>query len=183
MNEEVELLKNIAAKLESAGIEYMMTGSMAMALYSTPRMTRDIDIIIQITPGDVDKILDLFRDDFYIEEKSVRYAVLNRGMFNIIHNDSVIKVDFIVRKDEEYRIEEFTRKKMINIEGVSISVVAPEDLILSKLVWAKRSQSELQFRDVRQMMMVIKELNNKYLEKWSKILGVDDLLEKVKKDE
>ena len=180
MNEELELLKNVAAKLETAGIEYMMTGSMAMALYSTPRMTRDIDIIIQVSPVDVDKILDLFRDDFYIEEESVRHAVLNRGMFNIIHNDSIIKVDLIVRKDEEYRIEEFSRKKKITIEGVSISVVAPEDLILSKLVWAKRSQSELQFRDVRQMMMTVKELNNKYLEKWSKVLGVDDLLGKVK---
>lgn len=183
MNEELELLKNIAAKLESVGIEYMMTGSMAMAFYSTPRMTRDIDIIIQVSPVDVDKILGLFRDDFYIDEESVRHAFLNRGMFNIIHNDSVIKVDFIIRKDEEYRIEEFSRKKKINIEGVSISVVAPEDLILSKLVWAKRSQSELQFRDVRQMMMALKELNNKYLEKWSKILGVDDLLGKVKEHE
>lgn len=183
MNEELELLKNIAAKLESAGIEYMMTGSMAMAFYSTPRMTRDIDIIIQVSPVDVDKILGLFRNDFYIEEESVRQAVLKRGMFNIIHNESVIKVDFIIRKEEEYRIEEFSRKKKINIEGVSISVVAPEDLILSKLVWVKRSQSELQFRDVRQMMMVLKELNNEYLEKWSKILGVDDLLGKVKEHE
>ena len=41
MNEEIELLKNVAAKLESAGIEYMMTGSMAMAFYSIPRMTRE----------------------------------------------------------------------------------------------------------------------------------------------
>ena len=183
MNEEFELLKNIAAKLESAGIEYMMTGSMAMAFYSTPRMTRDIDIIIQVSPVDVDNILSLFRDDFYIDEESVRHAVLSRGMFNIIHNDSVIKVDLIVRKDEEYRIEEFSRKKKIPIEGVSISVVAPEDLILSKLVWAKRSQSELQFRDVRQMMIVVKKLNNKYLEKWSKILGIDDLLRKMKEHE
>ena len=63
MNEELELLKNIAAKLESVGIEYMITGSMAMAVYSTPRMTRDIDIIIQVSPVDVDKILSLFRDD------------------------------------------------------------------------------------------------------------------------
>jgi hypothetical protein len=180
MNEELELLKSIAEKFESADIEYMLTGSMAMAFYSTPRMTRDIDIIIQISGGDVDKIIDLFHDDFYIEEESVRRAVLNRGIFNIIHNDSIIKVDLIIRKDEKYRIEEFTHKKKIPVEGVSISVAAPEDLILSKLVWSKQSQSELQFRDVRQMMMVLKELNYGYLEKWAKVLHVDDLLRKVK---
>ena len=183
MNEELELLKKIAARLESADIEYMVTGSMAMAFYSTPRMTRDIDVIIQVSRADANKIVNLFSDDFYIDEASVRQAVMNRGMFNVIHNDSVIKVDFIIRKDEEYRIEEFSRKRRIDIEGVSVWVVAPEDLILSKLIWAKRSQSELQFRDVRQMMMALRELNNKYLEKWSKILRVNDLLGKVKENE
>ena len=179
MNEELELLKNIAVKLETAGIEYMITGSMAMAFYSTPRMTRDIDVIIQVSSIDVNKIRNLFSDDFYIDEASVRQAILSRGMFNIIHNDSVIKVDFIIRKDEEYRIEEFSRKREIDIEGISVWVVAPEDLILSKLIWVKRSQSELQLRDAQQMV-ALKELDNKYLEKWSKILGVYDLLGKVK---
>ena len=179
MNEELELLKNIAVKLETAGIEYMITGSMAMAFYSTPRMTRDIDIIIQVSPADVNIIMKLFRDDFYIDEESIQQAVLNKGMFNIIHNDSVIKIDFIIRKDEEYRIEEFSRKRKIDIEEVSVWAVAPEDLILSKLVWVKQSQSELQLRDAQQMI-ALKELNDKYLEKWSKTLGVYDILCKVK---
>lgn len=183
MNEEFELLKDVAVRLESAGIKYMMTGSMAMAFYSTPRMTRDIDIIIQVSSADVDRIVNLFREDFYIEEESVRFAVVNRGMFNVIHNDSIIKVDFIVRKDEDYRIEEFSRRKRISFEGVAVSVVTPEDLILSKLVWAKRSQSELQLRDARRMVNSIKQPENEYLERWSKILGVSDLLLKVMDNE
>lgn len=183
MNEEIELLKNVAAKLESAGIEYMMTGSMAMAFYSTPRMTRDIDFIIQVSPADIGKIIGLFQNEYYIEEESVRYAIINRGMFNIIHNESVIKVDLIIRKDEIYRVEEFARRIKIPVEGVPISVVTPEDLILSKLVWAKRSQSELQFRDVRQILLSIKKCDSGYLQKWSEILGVEDLLRKATADE
>jgi hypothetical protein len=179
VNEELELVKDIAKRLESAGIEYMMTGSMAMALYSNPRMTRDIDVIVRIAPIDAGKIVALFQKDFYIDDAVVRQAIRDKGMFNIIHNESVIKVDFIIRKDEEYRIEEFSRKNKVVIDGVPVWVVAPEDLVLSKLVWVRNSGSELQFRDVRQMM-AHKDIDDAYLQKWSRALGVDDLVKRAK---
>ena len=180
MNDELELLKVVAKRLQNAGIEYMLTGSMAMAIYSIPRMTRDIDIILQVSLGDVGKIVALFKNDFYIDEDSVREAVMDKGMFKIISNDSVIKIDFIIRKEEYYRIEEFSRRHVVEIEGVPIAVVSPEDLVLSKLIRAKQSESELQLRDVRQMTVGMKEIDSAYLEKWAIILGVDDLLRKVK---
>ncbi len=43
VDEQLEFVKQIASRLASAEINYMMTGSMAMAVYATPRMTRDID--------------------------------------------------------------------------------------------------------------------------------------------
>lgn len=183
MTDELELIKEVASRLGKAGIEYMMTGSMAMAVYASPRMTRDIDMIIQVSPEDAGKIVELFRDDFYIDEPSVRDAIRNRGMFNIIHNESIIKVDFIVRKDEEYRTLEFSRRQQIDIDGVLVSIVAPEDLILSKLVWGKQSNSELQLSDVRQMLAVLTDLDNDYLDKWSRELGVDGLLKKARENE
>ena len=182
MNEELALLKDVVQRLDKAGIEYMMTGSMAMALYSTPRMTRDIDIIIQVTYADVGKIVNLFKGDFYIDESSIRQAIRDSGMFNIIHNESVFKVDFIIRKNEEYRIKEFLRRKKIDIDGSQVSIVSPEDLILSKLVWAKTAQSELQLRDV-QRMMAIKNIDKEYLSLWSKRLEVEELLKKVQEHE
>ena len=182
MNEELELIKEVASLLEQAGIGYLMTGSMAMAVYATPRMTRDIDMVIQVTHEDIEKIVELFQNDFYIDETSVRQAVDNRGMFNIIHNESVIKIDFIVRKDEEYRLEEFARRQTVEIEGQPISVVAPEDLILSKLVWARQSDSELQLGDVRQMLTALNDIDDDYLKNWSEKLGVAELLGKARED-
>lgn len=183
MTEEIELIKLIANRLESAKIEYMMTGSMAQALYSTPRMTRDIDIVIQIYPADIDNFVNLFKNDFYIEKGSVRRAIAMSGMFNIIHTETVIKVDMIVRKNEDYRLEEFTRKRKIDIAGTQVWVVAPEDLILSKLLWVKQSQSELQAGDVRQMLMNWKNLDMEYIAKWSKALGVIELFNQAKSHE
>ena len=65
---------------------------------------------------------------------------------------------------------------------MTISVVSAEDLILSKLVWGKKSQSELQLLDVRQIISAVSELDWKYMRKWAVVLGVDALLEKVKEN-
>jgi hypothetical protein len=183
MDDQLEFMKLIASRLDSAGIPYMMTGSMAMAIYSIPRMTRDIDFVVEIAPADMDKIVGLFSEDCYVDQDSVRNAVLTHGMFNVIHNEWVIKADFIIRKNEDYRKEEFARRQTINIEDVKICVVAVEDLILSKLAWGKQSQSDLQLRDVRQMMTTVPELDWKYLQKWAAVLGIDDLLQKAEGNE
>ncbi|MEA3420391.1 MAG: DUF6036 family nucleotidyltransferase [Acidobacteriota bacterium] len=182
MDEQLEFVKLIASRLDYASISYMMTGSMAMAIYSIPRMTRDIDMVVELTPADVDKIVGLFSKDCYIDRESVRQAVQAHEIFNIIHNDWVIKADFIIRKNEDYRKEEFRRRQKMNIEGVAISVVSAEDLILSKLVWGKQSKSELQLSDVRQMISTVSELDWKYIQKWATVLGIDELLRKVKEN-
>ena len=101
MDEQLEFVKLIASRLDSVGIPYMMTGSMAMAIYSIPRMTRDIDLVVEVKPFDVDKIVKLFSEDCYIDQDSVREAVVEHSMFNIIHNEWVVKADFIIRKNEE----------------------------------------------------------------------------------
>ena len=64
-----------------------------------------------------------------------------------------------------------------------ISVVAAEDLILSKLVWAKQSRSDLQLGDVRQMTSTVSDLDWKYMKKWAAVLGVDDLLREAETNE
>jgi len=87
MDEQIEFVKLIGLRLDSADIPYMMTGSMAMAIYTIPRMTRDVDLVIEVKPADVAKIVGLFSKDCYIDQDSVREAVRAHGTFNIIHND------------------------------------------------------------------------------------------------
>ncbi len=182
MDDLLDFVKLIVSRLDSVGIPYMMTGSMAMAIYSVPRMTRDIDLVVEISPGDVDKIVGLFSGDCYLDQDSIRQAVKEHGMFNIIHNEWVIKADFIVRKDEEYRREEFGRRQKLDLEGVTIQVVSAEDLILSKLAWGKQSQSELQLGDVRRIMSSVSGLDWEYLNKWAAALEVEEFLRKAKED-
>jgi len=180
MNDELEFLKTIARRLDEAGIAYMLTGSMAMALYAAPRMTRDIDVVVEIGQDRGQVLCGLFSPDCHIDPIAVQRALETQGMFNIIHETWIIKADFIIRKADPYRLEEFRRRRQVAIDGVGISVVAPEDLILSKLVWAKDSRSETQFRDIRQIIGDAVGLDWDYLGKWAADLGVGDLLAEVK---
>ena len=102
-------------------------------------------------------------------------------MFNIIHNEWVIKADFIVKKVGEYRQMEFDRRKEIIIEGTPISFVTAEDLILSKLEWGRESNSELQQRDVIQLLKSTRDLDWTYLKNWAKKLDLMKRLEDSKK--
>jgi hypothetical protein len=178
-SEELAVLKDVARRLDLAKIPYMVTGSIAANFYTVPRMTRDIDIVVELSDRDAGKFIPLFRNDFYLEPETVREAVNTRGMFNLIHNEYIIKVDFVVRKDGDYRRVEFARRKRIRVDGRSICIVAPEDLILSKLLWAKDSGSEMQLRDVRNLLKSVKKLDRRYVGRWVRRLGLISLYAKA----
>jgi len=180
--EELEVLKMVCQRLEKSSIPYMITGSIASNLYAVPRMTRDIDIVIHIKKEDAEQITKIFKQDFYVDRDSIEEAVEKHGMFNIIHNQYVFKVDFIIRKDSAYRELEFQRRRQTEMEGIPIWVVAPEDLILSKLFWAKDSFSELQLGDVRNLLGTLKDLDMRYIEKWVRELGLGEIFGRVKNE-
>lgn len=179
MNEELEVLKTVTGALHSAEIAYMVTGSIAMNYYAFPRMTRDIDIVIEMQEKDTAKMVDLFKNNFYIDQDSIEQAIRNYGMFNIIHNEYVIKIDFIVKRPSLYRQTEFQRKRQIIIDEVTMWIVSPEDLILSKLWWTKDSRSEMQIGDIKNLLGSVDDLDNAYIDKWLVKLCLQDSYRKV----
>jgi hypothetical protein len=120
MQNELDVVRDISVRLDGAGIAYMLTGSMAMNYYAQPRMTRDIDVVVALTPTDAGKVVDLFSRDYYVTEDAVRDSIAGESIFNLIHNESVIKVDCIVRKKTPYRRVEFDRRKQIRIEDFDL---------------------------------------------------------------
>ena len=156
---------------------FMLTGSFALAYYATPRMTRDLDIVVALDERDVEPLVTAFASDFYIDADAARTAVLTERMFNLMHLESGVKVDLIVRKSDEYRQVEFARRKPVAIASVRTWIVSCEDLILSKLVWALQSNSELQRRDIRQLLVGSIDLD--YIRKWAQPLCVTKLLDEL----
>lgn len=174
-----EFLVLITERLDRARIPYMLSGSVALSVYAQPRMTRDVDFVIDIEEAQVDQFFQLFEGDCYVDRESVLEAVRLRGMFNIIHQAWVLKADFVVRKDEPFRKMEFERRRNVSIAGKEFSIVTAEDLILSKLHWAKASRSELQLGDVKNLILSASNLDWSYIRHWAKKLGVVHLLGEV----
>jgi len=179
LNEQIEVLLDVVRILNSHGIAYMVSGSTAMNFYARPRMTRDVDLVVKLDQADVQAFVAGLSDSYYIDEEIVSTAVRRQSMFNAIHNDLLVKIDFIVRKDEPYRIIEFERRRSMNLGTANITAVAPEDLILSKLLWSEQSHSDQQENDVRNLLEST-ELDLEYLNLWASRLDVADRLSTIR---
>lgn len=180
MLDQLSVLKLVTGRLDAAGIAYMVTGSIAAGHYGQPRMTRDIDVVVQVHPRDADRLVATLGEEFTGDADTIRSAIAHRSMFNVIHYEALTKVDFVVLKDAPYRIEEFERRRVVEVDGHPLWIVSPEDLVLSKLVWAKDSRSELQLRDVRSIIAFQPALDWTYVERWAASLTVTGLLREVR---
>ena len=179
MQNELDIVRDVSRRLEQGGLAYMLTGSMAMNYYAQPRMTRDIDVVVAVTPHDAEKVVRIFAPDYYVSREAVSSSIAHESLFNLIHQESVIKVDCIVRKNSPYRRAEFERRQRITIEDFGTWIVSKEDLIISKLWWAKDSQSELQLRDVKNLAGT--GFDAAYIERWTTELGLNTLWEECRK--
>jgi hypothetical protein len=176
---ELEVLKMVSDRFEAAQIPFMLTGSFAMAYYAVPRMTRDIDLVVALESRHVSTVVKAFSADFYIDADNARTAIMSQRLFNLMHLASGIKVDLFVRKDSEYRHVEFARRHEVTMSGVKTWIVSREDLILSKLLWAADSNSELQQRDVRSSLDA--PVDSAYLAGWAAKLGVEKSLAELRR--
>ena len=178
MHTELAVLSDVCRRLEEGGIHYMLTGSMALNYYAQPRMTRDLDLVVELEDCEQALWDEMFPSaQYYVPDEAFTRARATQGMFNIIHTASVVKVDFIVRKSDPYRRIEFGRRRRVHLDGFDCWIVSREDLILSKLVWAFDSRSDFQLRDVRSLLDA--DLDQVYLLDWAGRLGVQELLEEV----
>ncbi len=169
---ELKTLKRVVERLDNASIPYMLTGSMALNFYSHPRATNDFDIVIEVSRKDEDRLLKLFQDGFYITREAVHEALSAGRMFNIMDEESIFKVDLIVKKNDPFSKMQFSRRQPKEFEGIRINVISPEDLILSKLEWSRESLSEMQERDIKNLMTLLaKELDYPYMEQWAIRIG------------
>lgn len=116
----------------------MLTGSYASSVHGAPRATQDLDIVIAPTRGQLLELLRLFPDtEYYVSAEAAFDAFARRGQFNVIDFETGWKVDLIVIKEREFSRAEFERRRPLPLDGASVYVASPEDVLLAKLEWAK----------------------------------------------
>ena len=174
---ELLALRDLCARLETVGIAYMLTGSLAMSFYARPRMTRDIDLVVALEAAHVQGLVVALGADYHADASAIAAAMRSARPWNIIHLPSLVKIDLIPRKDSVYRHAEFERRRKVELAGVPLWIVSVEDLILSKLEWSRESRSEQQRGDVK--LLLATPLDRSYLAAWASRLDLTELLQEI----
>ena len=153
----------------------MLSGSFASAYYGAPRSTQDIDLVIAATPAQLRAFVQgLPSNEYYVDLDAALEAHKRQSLFNVIDLETGWKIDLIIRKSRAFSEEEFRRRQQINLQDTSLFVVSPEDVVISKLEWAKLAQSQRHIDDAAGILkMRWESLDRFYLEKWILDLGLE----------
>lgn len=174
-------MSRIAGRLESAGIPYMIVGSLASSFHGEPRTTRDIDIVIDPTRSSLDRfVASIAADGFYVDQLAAAEALASRSQFNVIDPQSGWKIDLIVRRDRPFSRKELERRISVRLLGIETHVATAEDTIVAKLEWAVPGESERQLRDVASILATMGDaLDRAYLAGWIESLGLQELWQRA----
>jgi len=146
----------------------MLTGSFASSYHGVPRATQGIDIVISATPDQLRSLVGLLPEsEYYVDLEAMLDAQRRQTQFNLVDLATGWKVDLIMRKSRPFSSAEFDRRAAIDFQGLRLFIASAEDVIVSKLEWAKLGQSGRQIEDVSGILRIRwGELDRAYIERW-----------------
>lgn len=182
MKSEREVFSEVISILERLGIPYMIGGSVAAMAYGVPRLTLDMDVIVDMDFEQAKVFASSLGSEYYVSLESIQEAIETRGHFNIIQSEVGIKVDFYVLSEDEFSREEFKRRRKEALDQEKMAVFAtPEDTLIKKLEWFKMGESQKHLEDIRGMLKISGgKLDLKYIDKWTIKMGLYDIWQKLK---
>jgi hypothetical protein len=162
--------------LDEQQIPYAIVGSIASMAYGDPRMTRDMDVVIEIDQPSVERLCAGFPDpDWYVSVEAAREAVKRRRQFNVVHLPTGNKIDFMIVRDTEWGRQQLQRRQPIKVEGYPTYAAHPEDIILGKLQYFQDGGSDKHLSDIAKMMETSGHLiDQENVTRWADKLGVQE---------
>jgi hypothetical protein len=179
LDEQHALLKIVVERLERCNIPYMVAGSVAANSYTAARTTADLDVVIKISEKDIDNLIAAFENDFYINSReAIQDSLQRKYPFNAIYLATAAKVDLVPIKPEPFEQTEFSRRRVVMIEGEKYWYVTPEDYIIYKLKTYVVSKSDRQLNDLKNVLATqAGNLDLDYLRLWAAHFNLSQELE------
>ncbi len=170
--------RDALGRVESLGLSWYVTGSWALAAYGEPRMTQDIDVVLDATRADYElRIRPAFESDFLVNDP---IDLGGRWMGGLIHRTELVRVDVMFGRSDPWARSAMARRERLDHPTLGpIWVISVEDLVLAKLEWSEGT-SELQLRDARSIIRLVGDLDWPYLEQYAAALGIRDRLESIR---
>jgi hypothetical protein len=166
--------------LTDLGVRHFVGGSVASSAHGIARASIDGDLVAELGAAHVAPIVNALSDTYYLSEARVRDAVARKASFNLIHLDTMLKVDVFVSRDRPFDRRAFERSQPRSMGGdAMLPVCSGEDIVLAKLEWYRRGGevSERQWTDVIGVLHgSASGLDLTYLRAGAAELGVQDLL-------
>ena len=175
-------LDGVIACFEKFGIEYCIGGSVASSAYGIARATMDVDLVANVEAGQVDRFVEALETDYYIDAGMIREAIRRSSSFNLIHLETMIKIDVFILKDHPYDSQALARRQRDTLDEDNprkFYLYSPEDVVLNKLQWYQGGGgvSEQQWKDVLGVLKVQGgKLDLEYLKCWAARLNLTELL-------
>lgn len=187
MKSDIDMaLEPLIKIFKELSISYYICGSVASSAFGISRTTQDIDIVSNIKIESVDTIFEILKKEYFIDKEMILDAINTKTSFNLIHLETMLKLDIFILKNENYHLMTLSRaiedRLEQNEDSLRIFLSTPEDIILSKLIWYKMGDeiSERQWLDIRGVIKIqSKNLDLEYLMQWAKELKVFSLLTKA----
>lgn len=171
--------REVLDRIEALGVRYYVTGSWALSVHAEPRMTRDLDLVLDLDPAEYERRIRPAFEDAYLVNDVIHLGA--RAIGGLIHRTEIVRVDLMMGRRDAWARRAFERARTVDHPGLGRApVIAAEDLVLAKLQWSDGGRSELQVRDCRSVIRVAPDLDWTYLERYAAILGVGPLLEAVR---
>jgi hypothetical protein len=184
-NEPVEVTIQVTDVFEKLSVPYLIGGSLASTLYGMVRTTQDADIVAEMRLEHLQPFVTALQDEFFIDDEMIAAAIQRNSSFNIIHRETMFKVDVFIPRPRPFLQSQLARaqRQTFTFETeVSAKFASPEDTILAKLEWY-RLGGEISERQWRDILGVLKTragvLDLSYLRKWAGELKLSDLLERA----